>query len=222
MSSADEVPWSPARDPYAIAVSQSWWALRSVTLFATDAQKSDGHVQQIYARQLFGHLRVLRRCAEMMATALERQGIDEGDRDGLDREIQAFDEAAPSAKDARDILEHFDDYARGKGKLELKAMQDLGIDEFEAAAMFWGGGYDPSTDKLTQGPFEIVISDAIRAAERLHAAIFAAGRAIDRARAGPSRSYHLEADHVRNAPACPPWRWCSSSREAPVRQAAPR
>jgi hypothetical protein len=64
----EEVLWSPARRPYAIAVSHSWWALRSATLFAADAKKSEGHAQQIYARQLFGHLRVLRRCAEMMAT----------------------------------------------------------------------------------------------------------------------------------------------------------
>jgi len=186
MSGDEGALWSPAREPYAIAVSHSWWALRSAALFAADAKKSQGHAQQIYARQLFGHLRVLRRCAEMMATELRRQNIGEADRDRLDREIEAFDVAMPSAKDARDVIEHFDEYARGKGRLERQVMQELGIDVFEAAAMFWGGGYDPSTGKLTEGPFEILVPDAITAAERLQAAIYTAGRAIDRARARPS------------------------------------
>jgi hypothetical protein len=60
-----------------------------------------------------------------------------------------------AAKDARDVLEHFDEYARGTGRLERQAINELGIDVFEAAAMwhsatgmdrgamFWGGGYDP-------------------------------------------------------------------------------
>jgi hypothetical protein len=28
-------------------------------------------------------------------------------------------------------------------------MNELGIDVFEAAAMFWGGGYDPATEELS-------------------------------------------------------------------------
>jgi hypothetical protein len=182
VSGAEDPPWSPAREPYAIAVSESWWALQSATVFAGDAKKSAGHVQQIYARQLFGHLRLLRRCAEMMATELKRQGNQPG-RVRLERDTNAFDVAVPSAKDARDILEHFDDYARGEGKLARTAMQDLDIDVFEAAAMFWGGGYDPESERLTQGPFEIIVPQAIEAAERLQGAIYAAGRAIDRTRA---------------------------------------
>jgi hypothetical protein len=55
----------------------------------------------------------------------------------------------PGAKSARDILEHFDEYARGDGQLQRKAMNELGIDVFEAAAMFWGGGYDPAAEVLT-------------------------------------------------------------------------
>jgi hypothetical protein len=70
-------------------------------VFAADAKKSHGHVQQIYARQLFGHLRLLRRCADMMATELKREEIDEAGRARLDRDTRAFDEAVPSAKDAR-------------------------------------------------------------------------------------------------------------------------
>jgi hypothetical protein len=35
---------------------------------------------------------------------------------------------------------------------------------FEAAAMFWGGGYDPAAEELTEGPFVVAISRAVDAA----------------------------------------------------------
>jgi hypothetical protein len=85
----------------------------------------------------------------------------------------------PGAKSARDILEHFDEYARGDGQLQRKAMNELGIDVFEAAATFWGGGYDPATEELTEGPFVVAISQAIDASQRLHTAIYRAARAVD-------------------------------------------
>jgi hypothetical protein len=180
MSDSQEERWSPARAPYAIAVSQSWWALQGAVLFASDAKNGDGYAQQIYARQIFGQLRALRRCAEMQAGELERLSVDKVDRDHLSREIESFDAAVPGARPARDILEHFDEYARGEGRLQRKAMRELGLDVYEAAALFWGGGYDPGTEQLTEGPFIIVIPCALKAAERLQEAIYAAGRAIDR------------------------------------------
>ena len=80
-----------------------------------------------------------------------------------------------------------DAYARGKGKLQKDVTRELGLDVFEAAAMFWGGGYDPQTEELTQGPFVVVVLDALEAAHRLHRAIYAAGKAIDRHRASKGR-----------------------------------
>jgi hypothetical protein len=55
MNSEEEDQWSPARNPYAIAVSQSWWAMSAVLQFADDATAAHGPAQQIYARQIFGH-----------------------------------------------------------------------------------------------------------------------------------------------------------------------
>lgn len=187
MVNDEEERWSPARSPYAIAVSQSWWALHAILLFAADANNANGPAQQIYARQIFGQLRALHRCAEMQAKELKRLGVDEVDCDRLAREIQEFDAVVPGTRPARDILEHFDDYARGEGKLQREVMRDLGLDVFEAAAMFWGGGFDPSTQLLTEGPFVISVPDALRAAERLHEAIYIAGRAVDRQRSQGSR-----------------------------------
>jgi hypothetical protein len=177
--------WSPARAPYAIAVSQSWWALQAARLFASDAKNATGPAQQIYARQVFGQLRALRRCAEMQAKELRRLEVGEDDRALLDQGIEEFDAAVPAARPARDILEHSDEYARGEGKLQREAIRDLGLDVDEAAATYWGGGYDPATQQITEGPFVLTIPEALEAADRLHLAIYAAARAIDRRAAAP-------------------------------------
>lgn len=179
MANDQQEQWSPARAPYAIAVSQSWWAFQSACLFAADARRSSGHEQQIYARQIFGQLRTLRRCAEMEAKELERLKINAADRAALDLQIEAFDAAVPDAKPARDVLEHFDEYACGEGRLQHKAINDLGLDIFEAAAMFWGGGYDPTTEEITEGPFVITIPQALEAAEYLYQSIYTAAKAVD-------------------------------------------
>ena len=183
MSSEEEDQWSPARNPYAIAVAQSWWAMAAVPQFAADANAAHGPAQQIYARQIFGHLRLLQRCAVMEAKELARLGVDQVHRDQLQDEIDLFERAVPGAKSARDIVEHFDEYARGDGQLQRKAINELGIDMFEAAAMFWGGGYDPATEELTEGPFVVAISQAVDASQRLHTAIYRAAR-VPSTRAG--------------------------------------
>jgi hypothetical protein len=121
MSSEEDDRWSPALNPYAIAVSQSWWAMAAVLQFAADAKGADGPAQQIYARQIFGHLRLLQRCAVMEAKELARLGVGQVHRDQLQDEIDLFESAVPGAKSARDILEHFDEYARGDGRLQRKA-----------------------------------------------------------------------------------------------------
>jgi len=51
--------WSQAENPYAIAVSRSWWVLQTLLLFACEARNALDHRQQIYARQIFGQLRLL-------------------------------------------------------------------------------------------------------------------------------------------------------------------
>jgi hypothetical protein len=183
MSTPEEGEWSPARDPYAIAVSQSWWVVQAIRQFAADTKAAHGPAQQIYARQIFGQLRLLQRCAVMQLAELVSLGVQEVHRDRLRGEIAVFESAVPSAKSARDILEHFDDYARGQGKLQRRAMKELGIDVFEAAAMFWGGGYDPFTEEVSEGPFVVAVPLAVMASERLQMAIYEAGRAIDAARA---------------------------------------
>jgi hypothetical protein len=125
----------------------------------------------------------------MQASELARLGIDKSHRARLDREIESFDQAVPAAKPARDILEHFDEYARGEGRLQLEAIRNLGLDVYEAAAMYWGGGYDPATEELSEGPFTLNIPSALEAAKRLQRSIYVAGRAVDATRSRDTTQY---------------------------------
>lgn len=93
--------WSPAENPYVIAVSQSWWALQALLLFASGARNAIDHRQQIYARQIFGQLRLLCLCARMQTDELESLGVSEVGRDRLNRVIEEFEKAMPDAADAR-------------------------------------------------------------------------------------------------------------------------
>jgi len=34
-------------------------------------------------------------------------------------------------------------------------MRDLGLDVDEAAVMYWGDGYDPATEQITEGPLSV-------------------------------------------------------------------
>lgn len=179
MNSGEEPRWSPAQNPYAIAVSQSWWATMAVLRFAADAKTADGPAQQVYARQIFGQLRLLQRCAVMQVKELARLGVARIHQDRLQGEIDAFETAVPGAKSARDMLEHFDEYARGDGRLQRDAMKELGIDAFEAAVMFWGGGYNPVTEEITAGPIVVAVPRAVEASQRLHLAIYRAARGVD-------------------------------------------
>jgi hypothetical protein len=181
MSNEQEGDWSPAHNPYAIAVSQSWWAIQALLLFASQARSAVGHEQQIYAQQIFGQLRLLRLCADMQAKELERLGVSDVERDRLDVAIETFDKATPGVKSARDMLEHFDEYARGVGRLQQKAIHELGLGLYEAAALYWGGGYDPTKEQITMGPFVIAIPGALAASEAQYQAIYAAGKAVRRA-----------------------------------------
>jgi hypothetical protein len=183
MSDEQKDEWSPAENPYAIAVSQSWWALQALLLFASEARNAVDHRQQIYARQIFGQLRLLHLCARMQADELESLGVGEVARDRLNQAIEDFDTATPDAMAARNMLEHFDEYARGKGVLQKRAIREEGLSVYEAAALFWGGGYDPTTEQITEGPIVIHVPTALAASEALHHAIYAAGKAVDAHRA---------------------------------------
>jgi hypothetical protein len=186
MSDERKYEWSPAENPYAIAVSQSWWAMQALLLFVSETRSAVDHRQQIYARQIFGQLRLLRLCARMQIGELERLGVSEVAQSDLKQAIEDFDAATPDATDGRNMLEHFDEYARGKGVLQKRAIREEGLSVYDAAAVYWGGGYDPATELITEGPIVIHVPTALAASKVLYRAIYVAGKAVDAHRSSSS------------------------------------
>jgi hypothetical protein len=112
-------------------------------------------------------LRNLRRAAELVASALDDTDAAAAARTA----IGEFDRMLPGMKNARDVLEHFDAYATGTGRLQRRAADepyDVDISIRPAA----GGG---TQFVLHVGPFEVPVADAAAAACRLHADIYASG-----------------------------------------------
>ena len=94
------------------------------------------------------------------------------DRQKISRAITDFETALPDAKDARDVLEHFDDYAKGTGYMQ-KAQKKAGqpVTYYRAFYQRGSGSY-----LLTVGPLSVDVRAAKEVAARLPAAIAATGR----------------------------------------------
>ncbi|MEV6521085.1 hypothetical protein AB0M43_03970 [Longispora sp. NPDC051575] len=172
-------PWSPAHNPHAVAVSQGQWAWWTLQVLVRDARAASGTEQQIYARQAAAQLRDLHQAAKMQLRAITEKDVPAAVVDALTDAIGAFEAAVPGAREVRDMMAHFDEYARGKGVLQKELMRAEGVDEVEAARRMWGGGYDPRTDTFTEGPYTIAFGPAVDAARELQYAIYQAGRTVD-------------------------------------------
>ena len=88
--------------------------LAAVELQKTRVEQKGSTSQHLDAHFFAIALRNLLRAVDMAATY-----CPEVVKTGLSR----FNEAVPSAKNIRDVLEHFDDYDIGKGKLQRAGME---------------------------------------------------------------------------------------------------
>jgi hypothetical protein len=176
--------WSPADNPYAIALSETQWSLWTVQLCALRIHEGGDPERQIDARQFVAALRRIERFAMMEQDAC-RQVAPEAAH-VLGQAIEVFATAVPGARHARDVLEHYDAYAVGKGHRQASAASDL-------ARQYSRFGYDPRTDQIQIGPYQINVTDAVTHARQLTAAVHTAVQAYDAA-SDPSRSVE-GADH---------------------------
>lgn len=177
-------PWSPANNPYSIAVSEAYWALGAVHLCARRIRDGNDPARQIDARQCIIALAQLLLAARMeKKSILELDlGLDDAMRE-LTEAIDRFQEQLPDVVNARNQLMHFDEYATGIG-VRQRPLIAGGIEKTEVARQFWGGGYDPDTGIFREGLYEIHIEKAAGEARRLNSAIGAAARAVDQTAVG--------------------------------------
>jgi hypothetical protein len=185
---ADPVDWSPADNPYAIAVSEAQWWLRATRLAILrirdgDDRRSAFSSRQIDARHTLFALRQLLTAERLERLALKTLGIDKAVGDALAQARRQFEAALPGLKHMRDALTHFDDWSRGQGFGPQKARRDAGEELRDVARAFWGFAYDPNDDAITLGPYAINLETAGLAAAELAHAIYMAAREVDKTRA---------------------------------------
>lgn len=180
-----EVDWSPADDPYAIAVSEAQWWLRCAELARRrmhdgDDPRSPGFSsRQIDARQLVVALHQMLVAENLQQKAIRALDVGSAVYAELGRARQRFETAAPNIKNMRDALIHFDEWSRGTGGgPQRKDIQRDGAAR-EVAAKYWGFSYDPEADTVTLGRWEIHVATAVRAASELATEIYRAARAVD-------------------------------------------
>ncbi len=186
MADANPRDWSPADNPYAIAVSEAqWW--RDAARLAVFRMRDDDDrriawfsSRQIDARQLIFALRQLLAAEHLQQMALAALGIDPAVGHALTEARARFEQALPDITHMRDGLVHFDEWSRGTGKFgPQRKARDAGLALPDVAREYWGFGYDPGAGTVSLGPFRIHIDAADHAARDLCHAIYLAARAVD-------------------------------------------
>jgi hypothetical protein len=178
--------WSPADNPYAIAVSEAQWWQRTATLAVRRIHAGDDEgdpffdSRQIDARQLCIALRQLLTAEQLEQIALADLGIDPAAGRALEQARERFEAALPGIKHMRDGLTHFEDWSRGKGIGPQKERIKAGDAHRDVARAFWGFAYDPATDTVSMGPYRIDVGAVDQAAGELAYAIYMAAREVDR------------------------------------------
>jgi hypothetical protein len=179
--------WSPADNPYAIAVSQAqWW--RDAARLSILRMRGDDDLRlswfssrQIDARQLIFALRQLLAAEALERIALEDIAINPGVLDALAKARQQFVDDLPGIKEMRDGIMHFESWSRGLGMYGPQAEgRRKGELPRNLARDYWRFGYDPGAATISFGPYIIHIDVAERAAYELCDAICLAAREVDR------------------------------------------
>jgi hypothetical protein len=201
-----DVDWSPADDPYAIALSQASWWLSAVRLSAgrlhdpKDLRALPFSSTQIDARILILALVQLLRAVKLEQSALRALGVSSVVRKELARARRSFLEVLPNLEDMRDALTRFDEWALGRGRGPQKAALDAGWKQRDVAAYYWSFGYRPDDGAVQFGPFSLDVAKAVDAARALHQAIYEASGEVDR-----MRSERIPAEDLRQITPPRPW-----------------
>ncbi len=173
--------WSPADNPYAIAVSEAQWWQRAVRLAVLRLRDADDQriswfsSRQIDARQLVFALRQLLNAERLEQVALKSLGIDPAVGKSLNQARQQFEDALPGFNHMRDALTHFDEWSCGEGKHgPQRERRKAGEALRDVARQYWGFAYNPNAGTVSLGPYTIHVDTADQAAVALSRAIYAA------------------------------------------------
>ncbi len=199
MTSISADDWSPADNPYAIAVSQSQlW--RDIVLLTIQRMRDEDDrglgwfsSVQLDAHVLVMTLRQLLTAEQLEQVALKELGIDAAVRNALAQARGKFEDALPGIKDMRDALMHFDEWLRGTGRGPQQKRIKAGEALRDVARDYAGFGYDPTEGTVSFGPYTFHIDIADRAAVELCQAIYAAAHEVDRKNTAERRRRTIQA-----------------------------
>jgi hypothetical protein len=178
--------WSPADNPYAIAVSEATWWRCAVKLAVArlgdpvDRRAAPLNSTQIDARNLVFALVQLLAAERLEQKALRELGVDAIVGDVLSRARDRYLGDLPDIQEMRNSLTHFDDWAMGRGRGLQRADVTEGSEPRDVAGHYWGFGYNPTERVVRLGPFKIEVAKAVPAALGLERAICAAAGEVDR------------------------------------------
>jgi hypothetical protein len=155
---------SPVPTPANLALSHAWlWAKAALPL-AQRLDLDDGQGSGLPdAMVLLVALRNVHRAAEMAVRHLTDATARQVVRDAL----AAFDAELPGLVDARDIIEHFDEYRLGKGRLQKRNPASRTADQLAedyAPHLHYGTASYP---QITLGPYVLDLSRAALASQHL-------------------------------------------------------
>ncbi|MFD4661378.1 hypothetical protein ACFWP2_37860 [Kitasatospora sp. NPDC058444] len=174
---ADRRPWLRTEHGATIGHTEAWSWGRTVRLqLRRILHEDDGETGIIDARQLVMALRMVLRGAQMT----RRHLTTDAGRAILDEGLAAFTAAVPGGKEARDVIEHFDEYTQGTGRLQQPARTGLRLPDEEQAQRFHidfrrdNGDNGQQRPVLIVGPYPIDLITAAEAANRLECDIYEA------------------------------------------------
>jgi hypothetical protein len=209
MTDSSSSDWSPADNPYSIAVSQAQLWRDVVVLTVHRMRGEDDHRVMWSSRQLDAHVLVmtlqqLLTAEQLEQAALTALAIDPTVGAALGAARQRFEDALPGIKYMRNALMHFDAWSQGMGHGPQKKRQQAGDALREIARDFSRFGYDPTAGTVELGPYTIEIDVAARAAGELARAIYLAAHEVDKASVAQLRAKTIEALTDAGIPHNPP------------------
>lgn len=176
MSETDK-PWLRTEHGANIGHTEAWGWVRTVQLqLHRILHEDDGQTAILDAYQLVMGLRMVLRGAQMTRQHLGTEQALQILEEGLD----AFAAAVPGGKDARDVIEHFDEYTQGRGRLQQPEVlpQQRQPDEAQAERFRIDFRWDEDPEQrrpiLVVGPYPIDLISAVDAAARLQCDVYEA------------------------------------------------